>query len=102
MSSDAWAQMRDAEQAMHAATMQRQAMQSQLAEIEHALGALPQSGDAWRIIGNLMVKRDAVALRAELTEKSASLRARADAAIKQEKELRTKLESLQQDIVKGE
>ena len=102
MSSDVWSQMRETEQAMHAMTVQRQAMQAQLGEIEHALGSLPKSGDAWRIIGNIMVKRDASELRAELSQRQASLRSRADVVEKQEKDLRGRLENLQQQVVQGE
>jgi len=98
-SDDLWARMRDTEQAMRATTVQRQALQAQFAEVEHALNALPGEGEAWRIIGNIMVRRDAKALRDELAKRQVALRSRADAAEKQEKDLRERLDALQRDVV---
>jgi prefoldin beta subunit len=102
MNSDIWTRMRETEQAMHATSIQRQSLQAQLTETEHALGALPHGGDAYRIIGQLMVKRDAAALREELTERKSALHARLDAVSKQEKELRAKLDEQQRQVVKGD
>ncbi len=101
-SEETWAKLRDLEHALHTLTIQRQAHDGQLAEADHALKALPVSGDAWRVIGNIMVKRDAAVLRAELTEKRAALKSRSDAATRQEKELREKLTQLQAAAVQGE
>jgi len=101
-SEETWAQLRDLEHALHTITIQRQAHESQLAETDHAVKALPASGDAWRVIGNIMVKRDAVTLRAELTEKRVALKSRSDAIARQEKELREKLTTLQATAVQGE
>lgn len=101
-SEDPWARMRELEGAMRNATLQRQALQAQLGEVEHALAALPETGDAWRIIGNIMVKRDATIVRAELASKRDALRARTDAVTAQEKDLREKLDTLQREVVKGD
>ncbi len=101
-SEDPWARMREHEGAMRNATLQRQALQAQLGEVEHALAALPEAGDAWRIIGNIMVKRDAQTVRAELVAKRDTLRSRVDAVAAQESDLRGKLDALQREVVKGD
>lgn len=101
-SEDPWARMRELEGAMRSTTVQRQALQAQLGEAEHALAALPEAGDAWRIIGNIMVKRDATTVRAELIGRRDALRSRVDAVTAQEKDLRGKLDALQREVVKGD
>ena len=89
------------EQALHTYTAQRSTLQQQLSETENAISELASAQDAYRIIGNVMVKVAPDKLRAELEEKKQSLTTRIAAVDRQEKRLREQLEGLQQKLLKG-
>lgn len=87
------------EQALHAQSAQRNALQSQLLEVENALRELAEAKESWRIIGNIMVKADAAKLSSELGEKQSSLQTRVAGVERQEKKLREEMQKLQSEIL---
>jgi len=89
------------EQALHAQTTQRATLQQQLGEADNALEQSASSPEAYRIIGNIMVKTDPTKLRAELEEKKSNLIARIGSVERQEKRLREQLEELQKRVLKS-
>ena len=90
----------DVEQALHTHAVQVQSYRAMLAEAESALANL--AGDAYRVVGNLMVKADPVALRKELEEKRHSLTTRLAALERQEEKLREELQKLQDAALGGD
>jgi len=86
------------EQSMQTFSVQKQNIQSQLLEIESAAKEIG-SEDAYRIIGNIMVKTDAAKLKEELQEKESSLKNRLETAKKQEDRLRKEAEELQKSVM---
>ncbi|MBW2992209.1 prefoldin subunit beta [Candidatus Woesearchaeota archaeon] len=79
---------------------QKQQFQIQLAEIESALKELETAEEAYKIVGNLMVKGDKESLKKDLNEKKDIANLRIKTIEKQEKETREKALSLQQDVMK--
>jgi prefoldin beta subunit len=87
------------EQQLHAQTAQRAAFQSQLLETENAAREVTESKDAYRIIGNIMVKSDSAKLKSELEERKATLQTRIAAVERHEKSLREEMDRLQKQIL---
>lgn len=78
---------------------QRQQYQSQLVEIDSALGELSKTDSSYRIIGNIMVKRDPKELEKDLSEKKEKVELKIKSLEKQEGQLREKAKELQQKIM---
>ncbi|MFH1174323.1 MAG: prefoldin subunit [archaeon] len=78
---------------------QRQQFQAQQAELESALQELTQQDDAYRIIGNLMVKTPTAQLRQELQEKKELLVIRIKNIEKQEEKLKKKSEDIRSAVL---
>ena len=79
--------------------MQKQAFQLQMMEIESALKELDGAGEAYKIIGNIMVLTKREELEKELKEKKETLELRISSLEKQETKTREKAASLQKDIL---
>lgn len=75
--------------------MQRQQLTAQKAEIESALSEL--SGDAYKIIGNIMVSTSEEKLRRELEEKKKLVELRLQSLEKQEAQLQKKAETTSEE-----
>ena len=79
---------------------QKQQFQLQLSEIESAVKELETSDEAYKIVGNLMVKGDKGSLKKDLEEKKDVAGLRIRSIEKQEKDIREKAVSLQQEVMK--
>jgi prefoldin beta subunit len=79
---------------------QKQQFQMQYAEIESALNELETTEEAYKIIGNLMVKGDKETLKKELNEKKEILDLRINSIEKQEKDTRSKALGIQKEVMK--
>lgn len=77
---------------------QRQRFQSQLMETESAMQELKNEG-AYKIIGNIMVKKSSSDLKGELEERKEFLKVRIDSLKKQEEKLQEKLSKLQEEVM---
>ena len=93
------AQLQMIEQSMQQIIMQKRQFQSQLLEIESALGELKDSEVAYKIIGTIMVKSDPVKITKELEEKKEMLGLRIKTIEKQESNLKDKAEEMQKKIM---
>ncbi len=87
------------EQNVQALLMQKQQFQGQLFELESALKEIEKTDDAYKIVGNVMIKADKVALKAELNSKKEIVDLRLKNIDKQEKQLKDKAETLQKEVM---
>lgn len=87
------------EQNVQALLMQKQQFQAQLFEIESALKEIEKSDENYKIIGNVMIKTEKTALKAELNSKKEIIDLRLKNIDKQEKQLKDKAESLQKEVM---
>ena len=78
---------------------QRQQFQGQLLEVESALRELASAPEAYRIIGNLMLKSKPEELTKDLSQKKELLDLRMKTFEKQENQLKEKAESLRQEVL---
>ncbi|MBR9700513.1 hypothetical protein GOV11_01465 [Candidatus Woesearchaeota archaeon] len=90
--------IRTVEQTLHMTAVQRQAQQSQLDEIEHAISELT-SDTTYRIVGSMMVKTDPVKLKEELSNKRETISATLKALEEQESKLREEMQKFQKEAV---
>ncbi len=80
--------------------LQKQTFQSQLIEAESALAEIKTAGEAYKIIGNIMVRADKDGLSKELISKKQLLESRIKSLEKQESSIKEKAKSLQKEIIK--
>jgi prefoldin beta subunit len=93
-------EMQILEQSLQQILMQKQAFQMELAETEAALKELDNSGDeAYKVIGQLMLKSDKKEIKKELDNKHKLLKTRADSLDKQEEEFSKKLEKIRDEVI---
>lgn len=95
------AQLQMIEQNVTNLSMQRQAFQGQLLEIENALKETEKTpGPAYRIIGNIMVASTKEEIKKDLESKKEMFELRIKSFEKQEKQLKEKAEQLQSSVLK--
>lgn len=87
------------EQNVQTLLMQKQQFQAQLFELESALKEIEKTDEAFKIIGNVMIKADKTAMKAELNSKKEIIDLRLKNIDKQDKQLREKAESLQKEVM---
>jgi prefoldin beta subunit len=93
-------EMQILEQSLQQIMMQKQAFQMELSETEAALKELDNSGDeAYKVIGQLMLKADKKEIKKELENKYKLLKTRADSLDKQEEEFSKKLEKIRDEVL---
>lgn len=80
-----------AEQNLHALTVQKQALQQQLVEVDLALKELATAKTAYRIIGGLMVGAEVQTLQAELQRKKETTQTRLSQLERHQEKLSAKL-----------
>ena len=89
------------EQKMHSFLSQKQQFQSQLLEVENALKELENSeGDAYKIVGNIMLKTDRNKLLESLKEREDVLALRLKNIEKQESHVKEEAEKIQAEVMK--
>lgn len=89
------------EQNMHQIGMQKQQFSAQLYEVEGALKEIENSDSTFKIIGGLMVSAKKDDLKSELSQKKELLELRVQTLEKQEKQLKEKAKSLQEELTKA-
>ncbi len=87
------------EQNIQTLLMQKQQFQAQLFEVESALKEIEKTDEAFKIVGNVMIKTDKAALKNELNQKKELIDLRFKNIDKQEKQLKDKAEALQKDVM---
>ena len=92
-------QLQMMEQALQQLLVQKQTFHLQLMELDSALKELDSAGEAYKIIGNIMVLTKSEQLERELKEKKETLELRISSVEKQETKTREKAASLQKDII---
>jgi chaperonin cofactor prefoldin len=80
-----------AEQNLQHLTVQKQALQQQLVELDLAAKELVDAQRAYRVVGGLLIAADVPVLRADLTRKKESAEQRLATLEKHEARLRAKL-----------
>lgn len=94
-------QLQAIEQNLSSLSSSRQSIQTQIMEIESALKELKGKNDAYKIIGNIMVKSDADKLREDMDDKKKMFELRIKTLEKQEGQLKEKSKELQEKVMKS-
>ncbi|MBW3014137.1 prefoldin subunit beta [Candidatus Woesearchaeota archaeon] len=92
-------QMQMLEQSLTTLTSQKQQFQLQLAEIESALGEIKDKKEAFKIVGNIMIKKNKEDIEKDLKMKKEVAEVRIKSIDSQEKKLREKAQTLQQEVM---
>ncbi len=92
-------QLQMMEQGLQQILLQKQALQSQLMELDSALKGLKGSAEAYRIIGNVMVLSAKDGLEKDLLSKKETAELRIETLSRQESSTREKASKLQKEIV---
>ncbi len=87
------------EQNSNQLSVQRQSFQNQLIEAESALEEIKTTGEAYKIVGNIMVKADKAVLEKDLKSKKQLLESRIKSLEKQESSVKEKAKALQKEIM---
>ncbi len=94
-------EMQIAEQSIQNLLVQKQVFQLELAETNNALEELKKSkDDAFKIVGNLMIKSNKADLEKELTRKKDLINLRIKSLEKQEKNLEEQLTKIRSEVLK--
>lgn len=93
-------QLQIVEQNLQQLLLQKQQFQSKLIEIDSALEELEKSEDAYKIIGNVMIKSSKDELTNDLKEKKEKSELRIKTIENQEKRVKEKAEALRKEIMK--
>lgn len=88
------------EQSVEQLAMQKKQFQSQLIEAESAAEAIKNEKEAYKMIGNLMVKQKPEELSKELKEKQETLKVRIATLEKQEEKIRSEVKETQDALLK--
>ncbi len=90
------------EQNMHNLLSQKQQIQISLNEIDNALNELKKVKDkeAYKIIGDVMIKNNVKDLEKDLNDKKSILELRSKNIEKQEEKIKEKFSSLQKEVMK--
>lgn len=80
---------------------QRNSFQKQLLEVDSALSELGSSTNSYKIIGSIMVKVSSEKLKEDLDSRKGLLSARVKSLEKQEKNIKDKIKSLQEEVLKA-
>ncbi|MBW2996362.1 prefoldin subunit beta [Candidatus Woesearchaeota archaeon] len=92
-------QLQMIEQGMQNFLMQKQQVQAQLIEIESALKELEKTDEAFKIVGNVMVKSSKEDLKKDLASKKEILDLRIKTLEKQEKDMKDKASAMQSEVM---
>lgn len=87
------------EQNVQQYVMRRQQFSQQLMEIESALKELESSPEAYKIVGNIMVKTSKDQLKKELAERKELADMRIQSLDKQEQKVAEKVEELKKEVM---
>lgn len=93
-------QLQNMEQNMQGFLQQKQQFQTQLLEIESAIKGMEGKEEAYKIIGNIMIKTQSEDLSKDLKEKKEMLEIRVKNVEKQEQLIKDKAKKLQEEVMK--
>jgi prefoldin beta subunit len=93
-------QLQMLEQGMQSFILQKQQLQIQLVEAESALKELETAEKSYKIVGNIMISADKEQLVKDIKDKKERIELRLNSIEKQEKAMREKANSVQQDVLK--
>lgn len=79
---------------------QKQAFQAQLLELTSAIDELKKSEEAYKIVGNVMIKSEKGELMKDLEQKKETAELRVKSLEKQEEKMREKTAELQAEVMK--
>ena len=88
-----------AEQSLQALMAQKRSLQVQLMEAESALEELKGAGEAYKIVGNVMILSKKPELESELKERKETMELRIKAIESQEAKTREKAEAIQKEVM---
>ncbi len=100
MSDEARGKLTQLEQSLEQLSAQKKQFHAQLVQSKAALEGIAKEDEAFKIIGNLMIKADVSSLRKELTDRQETLQVRMDSIEKQEEKLRTQVKDAQDEVMK--
>ena|SRR3989344_736026 len=87
------------EQSLTQLNMQKQQFQLQLTEIESALNEIKDKDSAYKIVGNIMIKKSKADIEKDLKNKLEMLNLRIDSLEKQSSKVKEKAEKLQKEVM---
>ncbi|HLC84750.1 MAG TPA: prefoldin subunit beta [Candidatus Nanoarchaeia archaeon] len=96
---DKISRLQSMEQNVQQYVMRRQQFSQQLMEIESALKELESSPEAYKIVGNIMVKTSKDQLKKELAERKELADMRIQSLDKQEQKVAEKVEELKKEVM---
>ncbi len=99
--NDKLAQLQTIEQNLTSLLLQKQQLQAQLTEIENALKELENVENAYRIVGNIMIKKNKEELMEELKKEKEFIELRIKTITTQEEKLKEKAQSLQKEVLEA-
>jgi len=88
------------QQSLEQLSMQKKQFQTQIIEAEEAQKAITGEDEAYKMIGNLMIKQNPKELIKELKEKKETLEVRINTIEKQEEKIRKDLNKVQETLLK--
>ncbi|GIU68571.1 MAG: hypothetical protein KatS3mg001_421 [Candidatus Pacearchaeota archaeon] len=95
-------EMQIIEQNLQNLLLQKQAFQVELSETESAKKEIEKTeGEVFKVVSNIMIKADKNEILEELSNKEKLLNLRIKSIEKQEEALKTKLESLQKEVLEN-
>ena len=92
-------QLQVMEQNLTSIILQKQQLQAQLAETENALKELEKVDSAYRIVGNIMIKKEKQELVNELKKEKELLELRIKTLTSQEEKIKEKTKELQKEVL---
>ncbi|MCD6590086.1 prefoldin subunit beta [Candidatus Woesearchaeota archaeon] len=92
-------QLQVMEQNLTSIILQKQQLQAQLAETENALKELEKVDSAYRIVGNIMIKKEKQELIDELKKEKELLELRIKTLTSQEEKIKEKTKELQKEVL---
>ncbi len=93
-------QLQMMEQSMQSFLMQKQQFQAQLVEIESALKEIEKAKEAYKIVGNIMVKGNKEDIENDLKKKKEIVELRIKTLEKQEGQIKEKASTVQEEVMK--
>lgn len=94
-------EMQMLDQNLHNLLLQKQAFQMELSETQSAAREIEKSGDVFKLIGDLLIKKESGPVKEELSNKEKLLELRMKSIEKQEDSISQRLEELRKKISKS-
>ncbi len=95
-------EMQMLDQNLHNLLLQKQAFSMELSETQSAAKEIEKSGDVFKLIGDLLIKKDSDSAKSELADKEKILELRIKSVEKQEDAISKRLEELRKKFSKSD